>query len=298
MIQDHAEAVGTAAAEQGVDVGELLMHHTADAYGLDFSPLFHVTWGKIFPDMHLGPIEFNLTPTKHVVYMILAAFLVFVTMWWTGRRLEKQRAGEQAPKGVANALEGIALWVRDDIAINSIGHDGARFAPYIMALFFFILYCNLLGLVPWGATPTGNVAVTAGLALLSLVVIEVSGMLKLGFKGYMHTIFPVVPGMSGAGAVVLSVMLGPIELLGKLVKPLALCVRLFGNMTAGHFAILALFGMIFLFGHVETWRWAIGGASAAMVLAIMVLELVVAFVQAYVFTLITAVLIGVNQHAH
>lgn len=294
MIQEHAAPD----AGEGVDIGELLMHHTADAYELNFEPLFHLSWGKFLPDMHLGPITFNLTPTKHVVFMVLAAVLVFLTMWWTGRRLEQQRAGERAPRGVANALEGLVLWVRSDIAINFIGHNGAAFAPYIISLFFFILYGNLLGLMPWGATPTGNLGVTAALALISLLVIEVSGMRALGFKGYMRTIFPTIPGVSGAGAVALSVALGPIELLGKLVKPFALCVRLFGNMTAGHFVILSLFGMIFLFGHVEIWRWAIGAGSAGMVLAIMLLEIIVAFVQAYVFTLITAVLIGVMQHEH
>ena len=284
--------------QERVDIGEVLLHHTADAYGLEFEPFFTVEWGKFLPDMHLGAFTINLTPTKHTLFMVLAAALVFLTMWLTARRLEKQRAGEKAPKGWANAVEGMALWVRKDVAIENIGPDGAKFAPYIMALFFFLLYSNLLGLMPWGATPTGNLAVTAGMAIISFVVIEVSGLLKLGFRGYVRTIFPTVPGVEGGMATVLSLALGPIELLGKLVKPFALAVRLFGNMTAGHFVILALFGMIFLFGHIETWRWAIGVGSAALVLAIMLLELIVAFVQAYVFTLITAGLIGVMQHEH
>jgi F-type H+-transporting ATPase subunit a len=167
-----------------------------------------------------------------------------------------------------------------------------------MTLFFFVLYGNLLGLLPWGATPTGNLAVTAGLAVMALLVIELSGMAALGFKGYLRTIFPEIPGMKGPAALALSVAMSPIEIIGKLVKPFALCVRLFGNMTAGHFVILALFGMIFLFGHVAIWRWAIGAGSAALVLGVMLLEIIVGFVQAYVFALITAVLIGVNQHAH
>ena len=116
---------------------------------------------------------------------------------------------------------------------------------------------------------------TAALAFLSFVVIEVGGMIKLGMRGYMRTIFPIVPGIGGAAAVGLSLALGPIELIGKLVKPFALCVRLFGNMTAGHFVILAMFGIVFVFGHIEYARWAIGGASALVVLAIMMLELIV-----------------------
>ena len=157
MIQEHQPA-----AEGGFDVGELLLHHTADSYGLDFGMGFTLEWGKFLPDIHLGALTINLTPTKHMLFMVLAAALVFLTLWLAARRLEKQRAGEKAPKGWANAVEGMALWVRKDVAIENIGHDGAKFAPYIMALFFFLLYCNLMGLLPWGATPTSNLAVTAG----------------------------------------------------------------------------------------------------------------------------------------
>jgi len=281
-----------------IDIGEMLMHHTRDVYTLDFSPFFVLDYGKFLPDLHVAGITFNLTPTKHAIYMAFAAFLVFLTMWTAGRGLERQRAGERAPRGFANAIESLALWVRNDVAIANIGHHGAQYAPYIMSLFFFLLYCNLLGLVPWGATPTANLAVTGGMAILSLVVIEVSGIMKLGWRGYMKTIFPPAPGMSGAGALAISIAMAPIEILGKLVKPFALCVRLFGNMTAGHFVILTLFGLIFLAGHLAGWRWGIGFASAGVVLIVMLLELIVAFVQAYVFTLITAVLIGVTVHEH
>ncbi len=297
-LQEHVEA-GAETAEGGVDLGHLLMEHAADSYSLHFEPFPAIEWDPHLLEFQLAGITINMTPTKHLIFMVLAAALVFLVMWRTGKRLEAQRAGENAPKGWANAVEGLALWVRNDVAIDNIGHEnGAKFAPYIMSLFFFILFCNLLGLVPWGATPTSNLAVTAALAALSLVVIEVSGMIKLGFGGYMRTIFPKVAGISGPGAVALSVALGPIEFMGKLVKPIALCIRLFGNMTAGHFVILAMFGIIFLFGHIEYGRWGIGVASALLVLAIMMLELIVAFVQAYVFTLITAVLIGIMQHEH
>ena len=283
--------------QQAVDIGEILMHHTADAYSLDFPPFGTISWQR-WPDVRLGPLTLNLTPTKHVIFLGLAALLVFLTMRLAGRQLEKQRASERAPTGFANAIEALVLWVRNDVAITNIGHDGAKFAPFIMALFFFILYSNLLGLLPWGATPTGNIAVTGGLAIMALLVIEISGMRKLGTKGYLRTIFPVIPGMGGAAAAGLSVAMAPIELLGKLIKPFALCVRLFGNMTAGHFVILSLFGLIFLFGHLDYWRVGIGAASAALVLGIMLLEIIVGFVQAYVFSLITAVLIGINQHEH
>jgi len=284
-------------ASQAPDVGEMLLHHTADAYSVGIEPFFSFHWER-WPDLHLGPLTVNLTPTKHVVFLFVAAFLVFATMWLAGRSLKRQRAEERAPTGFANAIEAMVIFVRNDIAIANIGHDGAKFAPFIMALFFFILYSNLLGLVPHGSTPTGNLAVTGGLAILTLLVVEIGGFLKLGPKGYLHTIFPSVPGMSGVGAVALSAAMAPIEIIGKLVKPFALAVRLFGNMTAGHFVILSLFGVIFLFGNLEGWNWGIGGITTLLVVGIMLLEIFVAFLQAYVFALLSAVFIGLMQHEH
>jgi F-type H+-transporting ATPase subunit a len=283
--------------QEAPNIGEVVLHHTADAYSIGIEPFFSFSWHR-WPDLHLGPLTVNLTPTKHVIFLFIAAALVFLTMRYTGRRLEKQRAGEKAPSGFANAMEAIVLFVRNDIAIANIGHDGARFAPYIMTLFFFILYANLLGLFPHGATATGNVAVTGALAITALLTIEISGFLKLGPKGYMRTIFPKVPGLEGAGGVAMSLFMGPIEILGKLVKPFALTVRLFGNMTAGHFVILSLMGLIFLFGNLGIWSWGIGMMATLLVVAIMLLELFVALLQAYVFALLTSVFIGMMQHEH
>ncbi len=285
--------------QEPVDIGAVVLHHTADAYsfGLEGTPLVY-HWSR-WPDIHLGPVTLNLTPTKHVAWMVVAAVLVFLTMYLTGRQLKRQRAHARPPKGFANAMEAFVLYVRNDIAVANIGEEeGDRYAPFVMALFFFILYCNVLGLVPWGSSATGNLAVTAGLAILSFLAIEVGGLVKLGPGGYMRTIFPTVPGMSGAGAVVMSLAMAPIEIIGKLVKPFALSVRLFGNMTAGHFAILSMLGIIFLFGHLQVWNWAIGIATSMLVVGIMLLELFVALLQAYVFALLTATFIGLMQHEH
>jgi len=282
---------------QAPNIGEVVMHHTADAYAVGIDPFFSFAWHR-WPDVHLGPLTVNFTPTKHVVFLVIAAVLVFVTMWVAGRKLERQRAGERAPTGFANAIEAMVLFVRDDIAIANIGHGGDTFAPYIMALFFFILYSNLLGLFPHGSTPTGNLAVTGALAITAFLTIEISGFVKLGPLGYLRTIFPRAPGLTGVGAVAMAIAMGPIEVLGKLVKPFALAVRLFGNMTAGHFVILSLFGLIFLFGHLAVWNWGIGVLTAGLVLGIMLLEIFVAFLQAYVFALLTAVFIGMMQHEH
>jgi F-type H+-transporting ATPase subunit a len=279
------------------DIGEVVLHHTADAWTIDFYPFGTIHLPR-WPDIHIGSMTLNLSPTKHVYFLVLAAALVFLTMYIAGRKLKKQGAGQKAPHGFAGAVEAMVLFVRDDIAIANVGHEGAKFAPYIMTLFFFILYSNILGLLPWGASPTGNLAVTAALAITVFLTVEIAGFLKLGPKGYLRTIFPHVEGIEGAGGVVMSVAMAPIEILGKLVKPFALAVRLFGNMTAGHFVILSLFGIIFLFGNLSGWNWAIGLMTALLVLSIMLLELFVAFLQAYVFALLSAVFIGLMQHEH
>lgn len=284
------------------NIGEVVLHHTADAYGIGLGeefPKLNLYWGKFLPDFHLFGQTINLTPTKDVVLLLIAAVLVFITMRTAAKGLERQRAHESAPKGFASAMEAFVLYVRDEIAIENIGHEsGAKYAPLVMTLFFFILYCNLLGLIPHLATPTGNVAVTGALAIVSFIAIEIGGFAKLGPKGYMRTIFPKLPGMEGVGGTAVSIVMAPIEVVSKLVKPFALCVRLFGNMTAGHFVILSLLGLIFLFGGLQYLNWPIGIATAGLVLCVMCLELFVAFLQAYVFALLTAVFIGLMQHEH
>jgi F-type H+-transporting ATPase subunit a len=284
-------------AQEPLNIGEVVLHHTADAWTVDLYPFGTIHLPR-WPDLHIGGVAVNLSPTKHVVFMAIAAALVFLTMWIAARGLERRQREGRAPGGFSGAVESIVLFVRNEIAIANIGHDGAKFAPLVMTLFFFILYANLLGLLPWGATPTGNLAVTGALAILAFLVIEISGFVKLGPKGYLHTIFPVMPGMGGAAGVALSIFMAPIEILGKLVKPFALAVRLFGNMTAGHFVVLSLFSIIFLFGSIPFWNWGISILTAALVTGIMLLELIVALLQAYVFALLTSVFIGLMQHEH
>ncbi len=283
--------------QEPLDIGEVVLHHTADAWTVDLYPLGTIHLPR-WPDIHIGGLTLNLSPTKHVVYMVIAAALVFLTMRIAARGLERRQREGRAPGGFAGAVESIVLFVRNEIAIANIGPNGAKYAPLVMTLFFFILYSNLLGLLPWGSTPTGNLAVTGALAILAFVVIEVSGFITLGPKGYLHTIFPVLPGIGGAAGVALSIFMAPIEILGKLVKPFALAVRLFGNMTAGHFVVLSLFSIIFLFGSIPVWNWGISTLTVALVTGFMLLELIVALLQAYVFALLTSVFIGLMQHEH
>jgi len=281
--------------QQKPDIGAMIFEHTGDSHIVEL-PFGLGEWHLPGP-WKVGGID--LSPTKHVVFMILAAFLVFVTMWYAGRQIERRHREGKGPRGLGAAVEALVLWVRNDVAVANIGHGGERFAPYVLTLFFFILYCNLLGLLPWGSAATGNIAVTAALALTAFLTIEISGMMTLGAKGYMKTIVMVPPGMKGAGAVIMAMIMTPVELIGKIVKPFALTLRLFANMTAGHFVILVLLGLIFVFG---TASPAIKGivviGSVGLTLFMMFLELLVAFLQAYIFALLTSVFIGLMRHEH
>ncbi|HEU5260570.1 MAG TPA: F0F1 ATP synthase subunit A [Gemmatimonadales bacterium] len=279
---------------QKPDIGGMILHHTSDSHVLELPLLgeIHLPTG-----WHLFGID--VSPTKHVVFMIVAAVLVFLTVRMAGRQIERRHREGRGPSGFGAAIEAIVLFVRNDIAIANIGHGGEKFAPYILTLFFFILYCNLLGLLPWGATPTGNLAVTGSLALTAFLTIEISGFAALGPKGYLKTIVMVPPGMRGIGAVLMALIMTPVELIGKVVKPFALTLRLFANMTAGHFVILALLGLIFVFGTAPPpIRYGVAAGAVGFTLFMMLLELLVAFLQAYIFALLTSVFIGLMRHEH
>jgi len=285
-------------AAEKMNIGEMVMHHAGDAHEIDFEPLGTIHL-PVWDAIHLGPLTLDLSPTRHVVFMIVAAVLVFLTMWLTGRALVKQGADRKAPKGFAGAVEGLVLYVRDDVVFAAMGRaNGARFVPLILTFFFFILYGNLLGLLPWGAAFTSNIGVTVGLALITFLVVEIAGMRKLGFSGYMGTIFPHIDGMGKGGATTVSLLMGPVELLGKLTKPLALALRLFGNILAGHFVVLSFLGLIFMFGHMPGINWGVGIGTTLLVVAVMLLEVIVSLVQAYVFALLSATFIGMMQEHH
>jgi F-type H+-transporting ATPase subunit a len=229
--------------------------------------------------------------------MALAAIIVCVVFLSMARAVRGKYAG-RAPSGMSNALEAIILYFRDEIVRRNIGHGADGYTPFILTLFFFILTMNLLGLVPWGASPTGNIMVTGALAVCSLVAIEVSGFVALGPAGYAKTIFYAPKGMGPVGTAIMLVIMTPVELVGKIAKPFALMVRLFANMTAGHTVILSLVGLIFVFGNLTIGRWGVAAGSVGMSVAMMMLEIFVAFLQAYIFAMLTSVFIGLIRHAH
>ena len=251
-----------------------------------------------FAPVHIGGLTIDFSPTKHLVFMLVAATLVALVFVLSARAIARAQAGGRPAKGFAGAMEATALYIRQEVILPNVGHHGEGFVPYLLTLFFFILAMNLLGLLPGGATATGNIAVTAALAVMAFIVIEVTGMRALGTKGYLKTIFYLPQGLPGGiGGSVLKVLLlavmTPIELIGKLAKPFALAVRLFANMTSGHVLVLALIGLTFIFK-----SYAVGVAAAGLATGVMLLELFVAFLQAFVFTLLTSVFIGLMREAH
>ena len=293
QAETHAEG---AEAGGGLDLGEMVMHHLVDA------PEIELPWGTIhLPTgwmVNLGPLgPLDLSPSKHVVLMVLAA-LFCVALFVPLARAARRRSPGKAPGGLAGAMEAMIVFFRDEVVRRNIGHGADAYAPYILTLFFFILFMNLLGLVPWGGSATGNLSVTVALAVLSFVLVEVSGMVTLGAKAYMGTIFYAPHGMHPAGRAIMMVILTPVELMGKFAKPFALAVRLFANMTAGHTLILSLGGLIFVFLNAVVVMGGVAVASTLMATAIMMLELFVAFLQAYIFAMLTAVFVGLIRHAH
>jgi F-type H+-transporting ATPase subunit a len=284
------------AADGEFDIPSMILHHLAD--GSYWETPFGVVHLPQFPPVHIGPLVLDFSITRHVLFMFFAATLVAVMMIMAARgaRREQAAGAGRGPKGAANVVEALVLFVRDEIALKNIGHGGERFVPYIVAVFFFILFCNLLGLVPWGATPTGNINVTGALAIMTFVVVEFAGMRELGAKGYLRTIFYAPPGMHWAMQIPMYIIMTPVEFLGKLTKPFALAVRLFANMTAGHAVVLALTGLLVL-ASMGGALW-IAPAPLLMAVGIMILEIFIAFLQAYVFAVLSSVFIGLIRHAH
>jgi F-type H+-transporting ATPase subunit a len=215
--------------------------------------------------------------SKHVLMMWIAALLLIVLMTVMARQ-----KGD-VPRGLRNFFEPLLLFLRDQVLMPNMGEAGLRYLPFLWTLFLFILMCNLLGLVPGGATATANISVTAALALVSFVVTQFAGVRQNGLH-YFTALVPPVPWW-------LWPLMLVVELIGLVAKPFALAVRLWANMNAGHIVLLVILGLIFVFKN-----WAVVGISVVGSVAISMLELFVALVQAYVFTFLTAVFMGIALH--
>lgn len=238
---------------------------------------------------------FDISITKNVAAILIsAAFMMFLFI--SVAKTYKRREG-LPPKGVQSLLEPVILFIRDDIARNSIGeHHYERYTPFLLSIFFFILMNNLLGLVPifpGGANVTGNITVTMALALFTFLVTTFTGN-----KNYWKHIFnsPGVPWW-----LKLPLPLIPfIELMGVIIKPFVLMIRLFANISAGHIIILGFFSLIFIFGNMSpSLGYAVSPVSIIFTIFMSFLELLVAFIQAYVFTILSAIYFGMaSEEGH
>ncbi|MFA7421257.1 MAG: F0F1 ATP synthase subunit A [Melioribacteraceae bacterium] len=252
-----------------------IMHHVLDSREIDLTP-----FGVIhLPQLHLFGMDVSIT--KHVVFMWIAAIVLIVTFIKVSKSYKKSLI----PKGATNLTETMIMFVRDEIAKPNIGKGFEKFLPFLLTVFFFILTCNFLGLLPYGSTATGNISVTATLAIISFIVIQGGGMMKNGVFGYFKGLLP-----HGLPTWLIPIMF-IVELLGLFTKPFALAIRLFANMTAGHIVILALLGLIFILH-----TYVVIPVSIAFALFIFLLEVLVALLQAYIFTMLSSLFIGMAYH--
>jgi F-type H+-transporting ATPase subunit a len=260
---EHAASAGPHGAAGGPGgAAEVIMHHVLDQPFYGFS-------------------------SKHLVFFCLAAALVLVIA-----RLAILSYRGSVPTGLAALVEPLVVFVRDDIAEANIGPgDGRRFTPLLLSFFFFILVAALVGLMPFSATSTGNLAVTLALAAISFLAQQWGGISKHGFLHHFGGLVP--PGLPPW---LLPIMI-PVEILGMFSKPFALMIRLFANMLAGHMVITSLLLLIPLMAGVSPFLGvAMIPVSLGLSLFIMVLELLVALIQAYIFTLLTAIFVGMYVH--
>lgn len=252
-----------------------ILHHVMDGNYLDFTPFFKI----YLPHFQLFGLDISIT--RHVVFMWLGAILLFFVM----TRVAKAYKESMIPKGFTNFWELFIIFVRDEIAKPTIGKGFEKFLPYLLTAFFFILFGNFLGLIPFSATFTSNISVTATLAVFSFLVIQFGGMRNNGAFGYFKGLIP-----HGVPVFLLPIMI-VVEFLGLLAKPFALAIRLFANMTAGHIVIYALISLIFV---MQSVGWA--GLAIPMALFIYGLEVLVALLQAYIFTMLSSLFIGMAVH--
>lgn len=250
-------------------------HETVDYNG------YHLEHGHITLVDNHEAFVLDLSITKTVLMLFINAALLLIVFLSVAKAYKKDPT--KAPKGLQSFIEPIIIFVRDEVAKPNIGAHYSKFMPFLLTLFFFILFGNLLGLIPGAANLTGNIAITLVLALFTFIITNINGN-----KHYWKHIFwtPGVP-------LPLKFIIVPVEILGIFTKPLSLMVRLFVAITAGHIVMLALICLVFIFS-----SYAVGVGSTIIVLFINLIELLVAAIQAYVFTMFSALYIGMATEDH
>ena len=271
--------------EQGFSVfssGKLMHGESYNGYFYDHDKLIHED-GKHSATMFqpAGDVFYDFSITKNVVSMLISVFLMLFIFISIANRYKKRTL--EAPRGMQSFFEVIIIFVRDEVAKPTLGPKYYKYLPFLLTIFFFIWINNLLGLLPGAANVTGNIAVTMMLALLTFIITTFSGN-----KHYWKHIFA-PPGIP----IFLLPIMWVVEILGMFTKPFALMVRLFANINAGHMIILSIVGLIFVFGQLsEGLGLGMSVVSVAFTLFMFFLELLVAAVQAYIFTILSSLFIG------
>ncbi len=275
-ISDITDTVA-ASIEHNENIFVKLLHHTQD------SPYLEIPFGHInlphFPPVNILGIEIDFSITKHVFFLWVSAIILLFIAMSAARKNTKSKI----PRGIGNLIEVFVVFIRDEIVMPNMGKQGVRYMPYLLTTFFFILIMNLIGLVPFGSTSTSNVSVTAALALIAFVMIQASAIRQQGIGHYLAH-------LTGGVHWILWPIMIPIEILGLFTKPFALCIRLFANMTGGHIVIVSLIGLIFIFKTI----W-VAPIPIAFAVGINILELFVALLQAYIFTMLTSLFMGLGM---
>ena len=267
-------------AEEGHEenVGQFIIHHVKNSNEWNILG-YHLQLPQFEPFSIFG-ITINMSITNHVVMLWVAALFLILLF---GISFRSRRS---VPTGFAALLEMLVVFLKDEVAVSNLGEkDGRKFAPLICTFFFFILTCNLMGLIPLFTTPTGNINVTAAMALITFMTGQIFGIKVSGFFGYFKSLVP-----SGVPFWLLPIMY-VIEIMGLLAKHFALIMRLFANMVAGHIVIFAFLSLIIIFKSVF-----VAPVSVGFAIFVNFLEILVAFIQAYVFTILSTLFIGMAIH--
>jgi F-type H+-transporting ATPase subunit a len=245
-----------------------------------------------FVNRIIQPVELKLT--KFMILELVVALTMIVLFVWLARRM---RTGNRPRGRTWNMLEVMLLYLRDRVARPAIGsHDADRYVPLVWTVFFFVLGCNLMGLLPWMGSPTGALATTAALATVAFITVVGSGVVRMGIWGYLKSQVPPME-LSKPMAVTLVPMIFAIELFGLLVKHFVLAIRLFANMLGGHVVLGVLMAFIVSTAGSLIW-WGVMPASVLGSVALNLLEILVAFIQAYIFAFLTSLFIGMAVHPH
>lgn len=257
-------------------IDRVVDHHYIDLYFLGKIPLPH------FEPVHILGMTFDFSVTKSLFMIFVTCFLLTLVLMYSASSNKKNRV----PKGIGNMVESMIVFVRDEIVVANMGPGGLKMMPFFLTLFFFIMFANLVGLFPFMAQPTKNINVTTGLALVTFFVTQAKGIQAHGVIKYFKGIVP-----DGVPGFLMPIMI-LIEFIGLFTKPFSLLMRLFANITAGSIIIFSLIGLIFVMSYTGTF------IAIPLGLFIYMLEIFIALLQAYIFTMLSVLYVDMAIHQH